>query len=376
MKSGCNCNSRSGLSACSIDGPCYRFGLVRPPSGLGESAASTPVYLRVPLLAASIWLPCAWASAQAPDEPAARLVYERGVQAERCPEESELRAAVTAQLGYAVFEREPVTREMHVRIAAVSSGLVARIEVKDPSGAVLGARELRSPARDCNELASALALAISMALDPARLMAEDPPARSPLERCPTCPVCPAAVPVDIAASPSTLQTTALTLEVGLGGGLGLGALPEPSLALIATLVVRMPRALFALEGVVHPGVEAFPGPAPDGPDAISASLLLGRVAACLAWPLGAGGFGVCGVGGLGTLRSEGLSTLVRDSSLSADAGVRVLWDLQIASDVSIQPRADLRAGLTRTTLVQNDAARWTSPGVFGELSIVALMHFR
>ena len=95
----------------------------------------------------------------------ARLVYSRTTDASTCSDEQGLRQAVARRLGYDPF----VAGSMNTVVAELRSdgdGLRARVYVIREGNSAGGLRELSSPSRDCTELLGAVALAISIAVDP------------------------------------------------------------------------------------------------------------------------------------------------------------------------------------------------------------------
>lgn len=121
------------------------------------------------------------------ERPTATFSYERARGAERCPESSEVEEAVAARLGYVPFRPGA---ELHVvaRIESDPRGLLATVEVLDAEGRSVGGRTIRSRTRDCEELSRALALAVSVAIDPMSLLSPEtdgaPPALTPPEGVP------------------------------------------------------------------------------------------------------------------------------------------------------------------------------------------------
>jgi hypothetical protein len=100
----------------------------------------------------------------------ARLVYGRSADAGTCPDEATLRSAVARRLGYDPFVAD-ASRTVVVELHGDASGHRGRIYVVD-AGTAGGVREIASPGPDCRELISAVALAISIAVDPASMDAE------------------------------------------------------------------------------------------------------------------------------------------------------------------------------------------------------------
>src|SRR5689334_10126408 len=93
------------------------------------------------------------------------LSYVREAGVDECPDERWIRQAVTSRLGFDPFADDAEVR-VEAKISSDARGLVGTLGLTDRSGARLGKRELRSDARDCLELSSAMELAISIAVDP------------------------------------------------------------------------------------------------------------------------------------------------------------------------------------------------------------------
>ena len=106
----------------------------------------------------------------------ARLSYVRHPGAEGCPGEESLRRSVSSRLGHDGFADDAdLLMEAAVDRAAQGLGIVARLALSDRQGRVLGKRDISSPAGGCLELAGAVVLAISVAIDPVGAMRVVPP---------------------------------------------------------------------------------------------------------------------------------------------------------------------------------------------------------
>src|SRR5204862_4286698 len=110
------------------------------------------------------------------------LIYNPGADTTGCPDEQTLRNAVSARLGYDPF-RPDAERTLQVDIVVdrrhERRGLRAHVELRDAAGNSAGSRDIGSQRSDCGELASALTLAISIAIDPMILTRPTPPAPAP-----------------------------------------------------------------------------------------------------------------------------------------------------------------------------------------------------
>ncbi|MBN2359034.1 MAG: hypothetical protein JXR83_06245 [Deltaproteobacteria bacterium] len=228
--------------------------------------------------------------------PTARLLYQRGVGAEACPDTEVLRQMVSMRLGYSPWaEDDP--RTVEVELSRERGALVARIALRDPQSGRSGERLLSSRAESCDELASAMVLAICIAVDPLRMaltaetMPESEPATLPAtleifpetlpetlpesmpERAPES--LPESAPVLVEAPTSTPEpgeeTGNLRLYAGAGTHLTLGS--SPTLALGPKLMVGVRYALFSLD-------------------------LEGRSEFCAAYSMNSMAFGATGLGSL------------------------------------------------------------------------------
>src|ERR1700690_511548 len=102
--------------------------------------------------------------------PLARLVYVRGQGAEQCPEPMALRVAVVARLGYDPFSAT-ASKIVLVGIEKKGGELRARVDLANAEGSIQGVRELSAPLEHCFDLIRAMALSVSIAIDPAGALA-------------------------------------------------------------------------------------------------------------------------------------------------------------------------------------------------------------
>jgi hypothetical protein len=186
--------------------------------------------------------------------PSSRLVYGRGEGAEECPDESALRRAVAARIGYdPFFPWAPVTVTAEVRRSAGT--LRGRITLVDQSGIQKGARELGVASGDCAELVSSMALAISIALDSLTPPPNpDPPPESASsdETPPSRPDIPEAdappEPRPDASSQSAAKRDTVHLLGALGGHAAFGSTPAPTPGVSVGVEARYRRVGLWVEG--------------------------------------------------------------------------------------------------------------------------------
>jgi hypothetical protein len=140
-----------------------------------------------------IWLSARWiwggifiaATLVAPDAratPQLRLVYIREQGTESCPEEMNLRMSVASRLGYDPFS-PTASGAIVARLSRREEALSGSVEIIDEQGISRGRRELESRDDRCDELSRAMALSISIAVDPEyseREEEEPPPPSQPV----------------------------------------------------------------------------------------------------------------------------------------------------------------------------------------------------
>lgn len=95
----------------------------------------------------------------------ARLVYLREGGAEDCPTETAIRAAVQARLGYDpffVWAHETI----FVEVSRAAGAIHVQVKLVGEDNALRGTRELRVKEKNCASVLDAMALSISLAIDP------------------------------------------------------------------------------------------------------------------------------------------------------------------------------------------------------------------
>lgn len=296
----------------------------------------------------------------------ATLTYTRGPGAEACPDEGALREAVAQRVGRDPFDGEDVLVDVHVERRA--DDLAADVEVRERN-VVRGRRTLSSKSSSCNELASALAVTISVALDPARFGAPPrrwaaPPTPSPADR-PFAEEPSPAGPLPAQDRPPK----GLTWRAGGGGGVAFGAAPAPAAALVLSFGARWSRASLELEGRTH-----LRSSAPVFGGGVSASSSLAALVPCFH----VGPAGLCAVGAAGVVRGEGKGVALpsTDSSFGAAAGVRLTIELALLPELGLRAGVDGMATIhgTRLTLAGREA--WVTPSLWASSWVGAVVSFR
>ncbi len=346
-------------------------------------------------------LAAAWAGAGERPRESARLVYKRAAAASACPDAAAVQRAVAERLGYAPFT-DAADTTISVAITKGARGLVADVERLDKKGESLGTRRIEGEGEGCDELAGALALAISIAVDPAAAMAIPPPSpdkpssdkpssdkpssdrpssdepasnnpssdKPPLNRpSPDKPVSDKPSPEKPPAVPAAETRPPLLFAAGAGVLGAAGAAPDVSFGLLLGVEVGRPSWSVGLEGRADLPASARLA----GGGAVSTSLLQARILPCLRWsPLFA-----CAAlaGGALSGASVGVARPAHVTTPYVSAGLRGGAELALTRRFRLRGQLDLDAPLTRTTLRVNGAPVWTTPPLSGALSALAVISF-
>jgi hypothetical protein len=300
------------------------------------------------------------APALAQERAAASLDYEVGEQL-GCPSEDAFRDAVAGRLGYDPF-REDAPRRIHARIDRAGPRLRGRVKVLDADGKAAGSRQLESAENECAELVSSLAMAVSILLDPlaATGVPTKPPPPAPPAR-PSCPACPPPRPVPCPEPEPETDPARLFAGAGLGASLGL----TPGVALGPSVLVGLTwsRLSLALQGRADV--------TPVSPEAEGQ-----RVTAAVfsAGPRGCGWVGValgCVGAQAGIFQGRGVDLVAPSTQTGAFVSADVAAGLAIPlwQDTHLELLAELRAPLSRTSLLVDDQTVWTAPPLAAGLRV-------
>jgi hypothetical protein len=195
-----------------------------------------------------------------PTSQTVRLSWVRGEEATACPDAQTVMDRVRTGLGRDPFN-DRATMAAEVLVERSDEGFVAHMRVRASDGALAGVRTLRS-SESCDTLASAVALALALFIDPNAALA--PPVPSSLAPAPREP---AALPphADMPPPPPAAPTSRLAPPI-----------PPPE---HRAPVARAPKSMVAAAGViVAPGL--LPGAG--GGSLLQADVEIGR-----RWSVGA-----------------------------------------------------------------------------------------
>jgi hypothetical protein len=299
-------------------------------------------------------------SAPAQAEPAGRLLYDRGPGAEACPDEATLRRAVAARLGEDPFDSR-LSRTFRLTIAMAGARLRGVVELVT-EGLAEGRRELDAEPGACAELVDAMALAVSLTINPdlvvevpRELPSPSPPAAPELQ--PTTEperrfALPRARPSRDAPRASREKAPPLALEVG---GLAHGAVGTgPGVAAGGTALIRAgtPTWGIGIEGRLDALSRAGIGRS----GTVRSTLTAGVLAPCARFGHGS----ACPLLLMGSLfaRSQGVTTERSDRGFYAAAGARLAVGAPLADQLLLEARLDALYPLTRVTIDLDGIPVW------------------
>jgi hypothetical protein len=296
--------------------------------------------------------------------PTVRLIYERAANAAECPDRDTVLDAVRARLGFDPF-REPAEITIAASVSRAGEQLYARIRLSDGTGQT-GERRLASHRADCAELASAMELALSIAIDP--LSSAREPATTPPPVAEPAP--PATAPVAVAVrTPAAPAGPPRQVDVQLGLVGNIGDTLAPTIGVFAGLGLRGEWWSISIEGRAD---------LPRTQDVGGGSITAGTLAATLAPCLRGGPFGACALATLEALRGSGqdLDNARQMTSLFGAVGARALVELPAQGPVAFRAQVDVVSPLTRTALTVGGDAVWTSPPVTVAVGLATVVKFR
>jgi len=296
-------------------------------------------------------------------EPRAKLSYGREAGAERCPDESVVRGAVAARLGYDPFNASAEARKT-ITVVVVGSprgqapGLIARLVLTDDNGEIGGRRELKARGTDCTALADAVVLAISLAIDPLRFVEGPPP-----EATRQLP----------AVAQTIEKVTPLALpkyrgRLGAGVLAALGSAPGVSFGFTVTGGIRARRWSLNLEVRADvPSTQSVPA------GSVTTAIYTGAIAPCFHASVFAG----CGLVLLGAQIAHGDFAVSMDANeFYAAAGLRTALEFPLARKLELQVQADLLATITRVLFTVDDKEAYSNDRVSGALHVTMVGYFK
>jgi hypothetical protein len=316
---------------------------------------------------------------------ATRLEYARSAGAAACPDRTALKAAVSKRLGYDPFF--PAARQtIVVEIIDVESDLRAQMRLLDESGMIVGSRELREKAGQCDELVASLALAISIALDPNAALGEAPASTAKDDSAGPASTEPPPEPeLDSVAQehppkpnrPREEQVTGSQqkrerLQIGVRASLFADIGTAPALAFGWRLGFDLGRNGYRFAAEFSQQLPASKQ-LPEGGHA-RASLLSGTLAPCLASATLAG----CGLLSLGSLRARGedIENPASHSTFYAAIGARLEYSPKLTGQLRLLTQIDALKPLTPVSMQVVGEEVWHTPFLTFAAGIGLRLHFR
>jgi hypothetical protein len=318
--------------------------------------------------------------------PSSRLVYARGPGVEGCPDQAEVRDSVKKRLGYDPFFPSS-DKTIIVRVLREPSQLHGEVELVDEHGTQVGRREFSAPPEQCRELVRAMALSISIAIDPhsaetygagptdvsSRGAAEngvEMPENVPL------PGRGSIVPAEQANAPalSTAALPASSVPVppawrwagGIGATLPLFSLPTRAPGAMGFALLGKDFWSLAIEGEI----ELPANVRLKGVELQSSSFAL-KAMPCGHW----GPAFACQVTALRWLSATGNASRSSGRARSLSLGARLGAELPIGRSLGALAYADLLLSPTSVRLLSEGQELWRMPPLSGALGIALVVHF-
>ncbi len=301
--------------------------------------------------------------------PSAKLVYVRGAGTETCPPEADLRKAVAVRLGYDPFFPS-AQKTVVAEIARAPAGYRGKVRIVADDGTVRGERELSTKGDDCGELTSAIALAVSIALDDLDEPGpKEPPAAESTPPPPPPPEEPPPPPPS-AASPAPRETPspkpappAMDFALSLGPSISFGTAPGPSPGLGLAAMLRWTRVALRLDlrGEL-PADRAI-----DATGRVATNIALALPSFCFRFGLP---FACAGMGpGIVWSRTSEITRPASDQAFILLAAGRFGLDVPLGTRLYIEPAFDIGANLIPHEVKVDGVTVYEMSPVWGTLGL-------
>ena len=303
-----------------------------------------------------------------------RLVYVLGAGASACPPQMQLRMAVTARLGYDPFSAT-APRTVIAAIEVISGQLEGKVELIDDESVSEGARQLKAPLDRCSELVRAMALSISIVIDPqSALAAHEEPEQSDSSVVPgSTPQVRADVPPKSEQSTSTeVPELRVRRPVRFFSGVGMqltsGAGPSNAVGAHWFVGGRYGLVSLSMEERVDSRSSTDMGNA-----SVHVSFWLASLVPCVH----VGYAMLCGTGTFGMIRasSSGLETDSSQTGAYTAFGGRFGLDIPIVEKWSAGLYAEAFAPWHPVTVKTNERVLWTAPNWASLLGFRMTVHY-
>ncbi len=301
--------------------------------------------------------------------PSAKLVYVREPAARACPGESDLRKAVASRIGYDPFF-PTASKTVIAQISRAATGYRGKVQIVGDDGNLRGSRDLSTRGDDCSELLSALALAISIALDDLDDGKPPPTSASGQAAETTPPAAPAPEPspppqveplreAPRVAAPPAQPARALGLLLGAGPTTSFAFAPSPSIgaSLAGTLRYSLLAARFGLRADLPAGGDLAGG------GRVMASSVLASVSGCIRGDVPF----VCAGAGVGSFATTtaGVHTPASDTALLTAVVFSGGVDIPFWRQLYVEPFVEGDVVLTRHRVLVDGVDSYQLPGFAG-----------
>ena len=253
-------------------------------------------------------------------------------------------------------------------VEASGERLTARMELVDEQGVSQGERRLDAAPHRCDDLIRALALSMSIAIDPERTE----PVAASSGASEAVATASASARDDAASEPrpssSDASDATLFLRFGLGAQAAFGVAPAPAAGLLVVGSGRRGSVSLGLEFRLDaPASRAVASGAE-----VESRLVAGALVPCLHYDPGL----LCAVGMLGAVEATSDAAASReDSATYAAAGLRVGTEWRLSAPLVLATHADWLANLTRPSLELDGESVWKTPVFSGSLGVTLLGSF-
>ena len=310
-------------------------------------------------------------SARGPLQLSVALTYELEPTLHGCPSEAEFRRAVAGQLGYDPFRSEAAHR-VAAEVRESERGIEGELLWTDAGGNKEGERRLASPNRDCSELVRGMTFAIAVQIQ--LLNSSAGLDEAPAESAPSSSVAPVDAPIVEVRGPIVLPRESALPDRFVALGLGPIASTESAPSLTggarAFGAVRLNALSLELGAQALLPVTLRQG---DGTGFTTSSF-----GATLA-PCGhVRRLALCAVGAVGRMRVEGFGVddVRSPSSITAEGGLRLVFEQPLSARFALAVHADGLASLTSRTVYVNDMPVWTTRTLAFSVGIDLAVLFR
>ncbi len=303
--------------------------------------------------------------ASAEEHAMARLTYDVA-GSPGCPDEQAFRDIVAGRLGYDPFDGA-ASLSIDARITRRSDLLIGRVATIDANGAASGVRDIEGSIHDCLEVATAMAIAVNIVLDPFGLAAarepEPPPPTPPPQIEERAPEPPQPEPPRVE---ETTEDEGPRVRFVMHGRLsvGYGLAPEFTLGPVFGAGVAIDEGAVFIQG----RVDFMPIQATsESDDRLEATLFTAGPTGCFTFGVGV----ACAALQFGALQGRAFNVVnsITQTSFFVSAEVHAGVDIPFSDVFSFQALAELRVPLIRTALKIDGAPIWTAPPLAGGVTV-------